>query len=336
MAVRKKKAKKKVAKKGSSRRRGVNRARAKEKADELDQRFAGSYHEIKEGANWFYILPPWDGSDVAWEEVQQHGVNACRKSRGMKSCYGCSRLAQEEKRGNQKFVQRWRKATKGLFNAIRRGDLKKKDPECVRVLRVTGRVFQEILEEIIDVQDITVPDAAVLVCIRRKGTGIKTRYTVKFGKEEDLSRYLPDVVLDAAKNLEALVEIPSDKDLKKAMRKAADEDSDDDDDDADDFGDDDDTEDDADDDGDDGDADDEFGDDDEEDDEEEEDEEDDEEEEDGDDEEDEEGDDEEDDEEIDEDDEEEEEPPPRRKKKAKKKVAKKSSKKKSKKRKRSE
>lgn len=294
----KKKGKKKVA------RRGVNVDKAREKADELDARFAGSYHELKEGPNWFYILPPWEGSDIAWEEIQQHGINVCRKTRGKKTCYGCDRVKQEEKRGNEKFVKKWRRSTKGLFNAIRKADLKKKDPDSVKKLRVSGRVFQEILEEIIDVQDITVPDAAVLVCIRRKGSGLGTRYTVKFGKETDLSKLLPDAVLNGAYDLVAAVEVPSDKEIKKAMRKAAD---DDDDTDEDDFADDDDdTE--SDDDGeeDEGDEDDEFSDDDEDEDDEEEDE-------------DSDDDDEEEDEEEEEDDEEEEdedeEPPPKKKKK---------------------
>lgn len=219
-------------KKAGSKKRRLNLAAARKKQKEMEERGGNEFHELKEGWNFFAILPPWDDDvDVLWKEVQQHGRLVCPEATVGKQCILCAEVRRRMKKGDTDFADEHRLRSRAFFNAIRKEHIKKKDPAGVKVLGVSSTVFEAILEQITDEEvDISDPKAAVIVAIKRKGKGIRTRYPkVKFSDPIDISKYITDDIMGALWDLDALryAQPATTKELKKAIRGAADEDGDD-------------------------------------------------------------------------------------------------------------
>lgn len=214
--------------------RKLNIERAREKADELESRSDSEFHELKQGKNFFFIMLPWsDDVEVIWKEVQQHQMLVCpsKAADGKRKCILCEETRRRRKKGDSDFASNWRLRSRGLFNAIRKEHIKQKDPSNVKILGVSTTVFRDIIEHIIDNDlDISDPEAAIPVCIKKTGEKLKTRYNTAFGSPIDISRYLTDDVMGALWDLDAAqaAQPAGDKELRKAIRGAADEDDDDD------------------------------------------------------------------------------------------------------------
>jgi hypothetical protein len=207
-------------------------ARAKKKQKEIEDRNASEYHDLKQGWNVFYILPNADKDADPWKEVQRHGMLPCPKAMAGKDCGLCKALIKRLKKGDTDFEEKWRLKPRGYFNAIRKNDLKKKDPTCLKLLAVAPSVFTEIIDHIVDEQiEIWNPKAAVAVAIKRKGTGWKTRYPkVTFGEAVNIKKYITDDILEALWDLDTIraAKPASKKELLKAIKGVdADEDEDD-------------------------------------------------------------------------------------------------------------
>lgn len=205
--------------------------KAKEKSEQLATRSQSEYHEHAQGWNYYFIMLPWSDEGVAWKEVERHGMHVCPKQYG-RDCLVCKELRKRIKKGDTDFVDENRSKTQGYFNAIRKSDIKKGDPDCIKVLRASPTVFGEIIDFITDEEiDITDPEAAHVVGIKRTGTGMRTRYKTKVSSEAvDISRYITDKVLEGLFDLDTIraVQPASDKDLRKLVRGSADDDEDDD------------------------------------------------------------------------------------------------------------
>jgi hypothetical protein len=195
-------------KKGKRRqRRGIDFDRAKKDKAELASRSAGNFHKLEEGWNTFYIGPPWDDDiPVPWKEVQQHGLGlVCPKHSGYdKDCKICKKRKEAQKRGDTDFADAFKLSSRGFMNALRKGDIKKGGPW--KVLGVAGSVLGEIVDHVVDDKvDITRPEAAVLVSIKRKGTGQATRYPqIKFSNPTDLSDYLGEEMYEQLEDLDCI------------------------------------------------------------------------------------------------------------------------------------
>lgn len=211
---------------GRSGRRKMDMDKVRKKAEEIASRSQGEYHEIKQGWNYFFIMPPWSDELVSFKEVERHDMYVCaKKLRG--SCILCNEYRKRLKRGDTEFTDKYRLKPTGFFNAVRKADIKKSDPDTIRVLRCSPTVFGEIIEFIGDEDvDISDPSAAYVVGIKRKGTGLQTRYKVKVSSEPlDISRYVTDKFLEGLFDLDTIrAALPaSDKDLRKAIRSVADD-----------------------------------------------------------------------------------------------------------------
>ncbi len=209
---------------------GLDINKAKKKKKEVDSRSSSDFHELKEGANFFYILPPWSDERVIWKEVQQHGrVGVCPRAACGKECILCAEIKKRNKRGDVDFGEQNRLRSRAFFNAVRKEDIKKSDPTLIKILGLSQGVFQEILEYVVDEdKDISDPHAAVCLMIKRTGKGFKTRYKVKFGEETDISHYVTAKMLEGLHDLDSIraAQPASTKDLKKVIRGAADDDDD--------------------------------------------------------------------------------------------------------------
>jgi hypothetical protein len=227
--------KKKKKKKGKSRRYGkTNMEKVRRKSEELESR-GGSrdMHDLKQGWNFFWILPPLPGQDECFKEVQQHRLAVCPKaaSDGEKPCDVCKEITKRSRKGDVDFVDEMRLKSRGFFNAVRRDDLKKKDPDNVKILPVSGGVLREIAEFMADEDvDISDPQAAILLGIKKKGQKQATRYKVKLSSEPvNIEKYLTDAVLDAMYDLDKAraTQPATTKELRKLIRGAADEEDED-------------------------------------------------------------------------------------------------------------
>lgn len=227
--------KKKKSKKSKRRlaRRDIDFDEAEKKQKELEDRSSGDYHEIKQGKNFFYICPPWaDDVKVLWKEVQQHGLGlVCPKYSGYdKDCKICIERKKATRKGNTEFVDEFRLASRGFMNAIRKEDIKKGGP--VKILGVPGGVFEQIVDHVTDERvNISDPEAAVFVMIKRKGKGKATRYSpLKFGDPRDISEWITDEVYENLENLDEIrsVQPATVEEQRKAMSKFLKGDADDD------------------------------------------------------------------------------------------------------------
>lgn len=184
-------AKKKKTKK--AKKRELDFGEAKKKQKELEDRSSGDYHSVEEGWNWYYVCPPWsDVVKVLWREIQQHGLNlVCPKNSGYdKDCLICKERKKALKKGDTDFADEFRLSSRGFMNAIKKSDIKRGGP--VKILAVSAGVFEAIVDHVTDEKiNISDPEAAVLVGIKRKGKGFKTKYsTIKFSDPVNISKYL--------------------------------------------------------------------------------------------------------------------------------------------------
>jgi hypothetical protein len=230
MAKKKKKSKKS---KRKSARRDIDFDEAEKKQKELEARSSGEYHEIKQGKNFFYICPPWaDDVKSLWREVQQHGLGlVCPKHSGYdKDCRICIERKKAARKGNTEFVDEFRLASRGFMNAIRKEDIKKGGP--VKILGVPGGVFEQIVDHVTDERvNISDPEAAVFVMIKRKGKGKATRYSpLKFSDPQDISEWITDDVYEELDNLDEIrsVQPATVEEQRKAISKFLKGDADDD------------------------------------------------------------------------------------------------------------
>lgn len=224
--------KKSSGKKVTRKRRRLNIDKARKKQRELEDRGGNEFHEIKEGWNFFLLLPPWsDDVDEIWKEVQQHQRLVCPRSTVGKPCIMCDEINKRMKRGDTEFADDNKLRSRAFFNAIRKEHIKEKSVENVKVLALPPTVFEAILEHITDEEmDISDPKAAVIVGIKRKGKGMRTRYPkVKFSDPVNVSKFITDEILENLWDLDALryVQPASVKELRKAIRGAADDEEDD-------------------------------------------------------------------------------------------------------------
>jgi len=233
MATRRRPVKREAARRSSSKpkssRRRLNMDKARKKQEEIDSRSSSSFHEIKEGWNYFFVMPPWDDDvDVIWKEVQQHRFLVCPRhaTEGKKDCMICTEL---RKTKSSEFSEQYALKSRGFFNAIRKADIKKKDPDTVGILALSSAIFREVIDYINDEdKDISDPEAAIPIGIHRRGKGLRTRYKIKFGEAVNISAYLTDKIMDALHNLDDMkaAQPASVKDMRKAIRGAADDDDD--------------------------------------------------------------------------------------------------------------
>jgi hypothetical protein len=190
-------------------------------------------HELKQGWNFFWVMPPLKGEDECFVEVQQHRLCVCPKvhSDGEKPCMVCKELTKRSRKGDTDFVDEMRLKSRGFMNAVFKHLLKKKDPDNVKILPVSAGVLREIAEHMADEDlDIADPTSAILLGIKRKGEKMATRYKVKFATEGvNIEKYLTDEVLEAMFDLRKArcTQPASTKELRKLIRGAADEDDDD-------------------------------------------------------------------------------------------------------------
>lgn len=163
--------------------RGLDMEAARKKQAELETRRPNTdFHQLKQGWNYFFILPPFGKSNVIWKEVFRHGQYVCPKETAGKNCIMCKEIARRAKKGDSDFADKHKIQSRAFFNAIEKSEIKKKDPSCVKVLGVSSKTFSEIVEYITDEdRDISDPSAAIPVGIKRKGEGLQTRYKIKFG-----------------------------------------------------------------------------------------------------------------------------------------------------------
>lgn len=207
----------------ATRKRRLNIDKARKKQEELDARGENAFHELKTGANMFYLMPPWsDEVDEIWKEVQQHGMLVCPASVTGKTCVLCEENARRARKGDVDFQDKFRKRSRAFFNAIPKAAIKERDPANVKVLAVSGGVFQDIIDYISDEDiDPSDPKASIPICIRRRGKGLATRYKVTFGDPVDISRYLTPDVLGAVYDLDTLraAQPSTDKEMRKAIRE---------------------------------------------------------------------------------------------------------------------
>jgi hypothetical protein len=224
---------------GSARR--INRDAVRKQQTQNEGRSSGQYHDLAQGWNHFFVMPPYSDSGLPFKEVERHGIHVCpkRASNGKKRCSGCEELRRRQKKGDEAFIQEWRLKSVGYFNALKKSEVKKKDPACVKALRLSQKSFDEYVEWLDDELEAdenfnpTDPHACYLLSIKKKGSGMQTRYTVKIGDPVDISAYVTDEFLDEALlNLDTIKgALPADeKELRKALRQAADEDDEEDDD----------------------------------------------------------------------------------------------------------
>jgi len=212
--------------KGSSKRkrRGIDFDEAAKKQKELADRSGGEFHELKVGWNYFYICPPWaDEIRVLWREVQQHGLGlVCPPNSGYdKPCLICKERKKALKKGDSDFADNFRLSSRGFMNAIRKEDIKSRGP--VKLLGVSSNVFEQIVDHVTDEKiDISDPEAAVIVAIKRKGKGKATRYpSVKFSDPINIAKYITDDVYEALNDLDTIkaVQPASEKAQRTAIRK---------------------------------------------------------------------------------------------------------------------
>lgn len=212
-------------------RRRVSMDRVRNKKTELDNRSSTDFHELKDGWNYFYVLPPWsDDVEEIWKEVQQHGLLVCPRSvSDTTECLLCSEIRKRLRKGDSDFADKHRLRTRAFFNAIRKDKIREKDQYNVKVLAVSSKTFEEIIDHMADEDiDISNPEAAVPVAINKKGKGLRTRYKVRFGEPTDISKYLTDEVWEALHDLDTMrsSQPATVQDMRKAIRGAADEDDD--------------------------------------------------------------------------------------------------------------
>jgi hypothetical protein len=220
--------------------RKLDRQAARDKQKEVENRRQSVFHDLVEGWNFFFVLPPWSDECVLWKEVQQHGFGLvcpkmASKDGAKKPCLICDEIKKRQRKGDSEFGDEYRLKSRAFFNAIRKADVKAKSADSVKVLGLSPTVFSEILDYIADDDvDISDPTAAVVVGIKRVGKGLRTRYRkIRFGDPVDISRYLTDDVMEGMYDLDALraAQPATLADMRKALRKAkgVDEDLDDDD-----------------------------------------------------------------------------------------------------------
>ena len=222
--------------------RGINRGAVRKQQEQNEGRSSGQYHDLQNGWNHFFVMPPYSDAGLPFKEVERHGVHVCPKrwSNGKKRCSMCEELRRRQKKGDESFIQEWRLKSVGYFNALKKSDVKKKDPALVKALRLSQKSFDEYVEWLDDELEAdenfnpTDPTACYLLSIKKKGSGMQTRYTVKIGDPIDISAYVTEEFLsEALLNLDKIKgALPADeKELRKALRSAADEDEDEDEDD---------------------------------------------------------------------------------------------------------
>lgn len=210
--------------------RGMDLDKAAAKHREVEERSSGDLHDLKEGWNFLYLLPPWSDEGVIWKEVEQHGRGVCPKRAQGKDCLVCAEMVKRAKRGDAEFVDTNRLKSRAFFNAVKKENVRKllTTPEAViKVLGASGVVFREILEYINDEKvDISDPSACVLLGIKKTGKGLRTRYKVKFGEPVDISKYVTKKVKDCLHDLDAFrfAQPMTIKEQRKLVRGAADDD----------------------------------------------------------------------------------------------------------------
>lgn len=215
----------------------ISKARAKQK--EVEERNQSEFHDYKDGWNYFYLGQPWttkgESAGAIWKEVQRHGFYTCPKHAGKKNCPMCKEIRKRLKRGDMDFVDEWKLKPTAFTNACKKADIKKKDPDAWKALRLPQSVFADFLEWIVDEeQDPSDPTCAVIVGIKRTGKGFKTRYKLKMGEEVDISKYITEEILEGMLDLDTFrgAQPESEKTLRRAIKgkKRGDDDWDDDDD----------------------------------------------------------------------------------------------------------
>jgi len=187
------------------------------------------FHELENAWNYFYVMPPWsDDAKVNFKEVQRHGMLICPEIIGIRACPVCAELKKRIKRGDTEFVDQYKLKSRGLVNAIRKEDIQKRDPSCVKVLGMSTVTFGEFIEFICENEvDISDPSHATLFGIHKKGKGKGTRYSTQFAvKPVDVRAYITDKVMSAAANLDTFrgAQPATQKELMGVIREAADED----------------------------------------------------------------------------------------------------------------
>ena len=206
-------------------------SKVKKKQEELENRNMSDFHEIKEGFNYFFIMPPWSDEGVIWKEVQQHGtVGVCPKAAAKKACILCDEIKRRIRKGDTDFADNNKLRSRAFFNAIKKDDIKKCDPSCVKILALSPSIFEEVIAFITEEDtDISDPNAAVCLAIKRKGKAMRTRYTIKFGVPVDISKYVTGSVIEGLYDLDSIraVQPAGIKELRKAIRGAADDEDED-------------------------------------------------------------------------------------------------------------
>lgn len=212
---------------------------AKQKKKEIEKRNEGIFHEIRQKkgsyvANYYYVMPSWrtKGKRDCWREVWRHKIYVCPYRMLKKKCVICDEIRKQDKLGNTDFGREWAARPTGYVNAIRKEDIAKKSLDCLKVLRLSKVLFEQLVDHVNDEDDdISNPKKAVPICIKRKGINLETDYRdMTFGKAVDIRKYLTKEIGESLFDLDtaAFVQPASKKDMIKAIKGAADEDEDED------------------------------------------------------------------------------------------------------------
>ena len=203
-----------------ARRMNMDRARGKQR--EIESRKEGEVHELKTGWNYFFLGGPWSDLGDIWKEVERHGLLVCPERAGLRKCKMCAEIRKALREGDTAFADEWELKTTAYLNACRKEDLKRKDPNSWKALRLSPASFAELVEWVVDEDcDPSDPSNAYVLGIKKTGSGLQTRYKVKMSKNGyNIEQWVDDAFMSTALvDLDALrwARPASDEDLVKAI-----------------------------------------------------------------------------------------------------------------------
>jgi hypothetical protein len=213
---------------------GMDMKKATEKYREMEEKSKGDFVLLKEGWNFFFIMPPWPGSKdrTIWKDVERHGQFVCPRKAADKRCLICEELPRRAKKGDSQWVSEHKLKTRALFNVVSKSKITKlpSNPQAyIKILGISPMLFEDILSYInLERVDISNPSESVVVGINRKGTGFNTRYKLHMGDAIDISKYITSDVMEALHNLDTCkAALPATtKEMRQEVRGAADDDDD--------------------------------------------------------------------------------------------------------------
>ena len=189
--------------------RKLNMKNVRAKRQEIQGRKSGSMHKLEVNQwEWFFVMPPWSDKGDIWKEIWKHGFKGgnCPEAMGVRKCPLCAELKRRVAAGDEDFEKQFYLQPQAYVNAIKVGDVKKGDPNSIKVLRLSSRLFDDLIDFILEGDgtgepvDISDPLGAWRIGIKKYETGGgSVRYKdMKFGKQpENISRFITEDFLRA-------------------------------------------------------------------------------------------------------------------------------------------